>query len=114
MPKVRESFGKPAEGPRTRANAAGHLTRFSNDPRGFPALVRALADPEAAVRVVAALRMNPNPANREAAVTALVRALGDPATTVRVSATVSLVSMGISRLPGDDGERCARAKPAFR
>src|SRR5450755_4197453 len=64
----------------------GYLSSFSDGPRVFPTLVRALTDPEPLVRVYAALRMSPRPADKETAVTALVRALGDSAATVRVGA----------------------------
>lgn len=105
---------KPSEPPLIRANALGYLSSFPDDPRVFPALLGALSDPEPAVRVYAALRMNPRPANKQVAVTALVRALDDSATTVRVAATVALVSLGISQLPGEDGERFEQAKQVFR
>ena len=107
-------LAKPSEGPLVRANALGYLSSFSDDPRVFPTLVRALTDPEPLVRVYAALRMSPRPADKETAVTALVRALGDSAATVRVGATVALVSLGISQLPGEDGERFEQAKQLFR
>jgi predicted CXXCH cytochrome family protein len=114
VPELLEILEKQSEGPLVRANALGYLNSFLDDPRVFPALVRALSDPEPAVRVYAALRMSPRPANKEAAVAALVRALGDSATTVRVGATVALVSLGIRRLPGEDGERFEQAKQVFR
>jgi HEAT repeat protein len=107
-------LAKPSEGPLVRANALGYLSSFSDDPRVFPTLVRALTDPEPLVRVYAALRMSPRPADKETAVTALVRALGDSAATVRVGATVALVSLGISQLPGEDGERFEQGKQVFR
>ena len=119
VPKLLEILDKNSEGPLVRANALGYLGNFSlgnssDDARVFPALLRALNDPEPAVRVYAALRMSPKPAEREAAVAALAHALSDPAATVRVGATVSLVSMRISQLPGEDGERFEQAKQIFR
>lgn len=113
-PQLLDILEKPSEPPLIRANALGYLSSFPDDPRVFPALLGALSDPEPAVRVYAALRMNPRPANKQVAVTALVRALDDSATTVRVAATVALVSLGISQLPGEDGERFELAKQVFR
>jgi predicted CXXCH cytochrome family protein len=104
----------PAEGPLVRANAAGHLGKFSADPTVFAALEHALSDSEPGVRAVAALRIQTGPADREAAVKALTRSLGDSVTTVRIVAAASLVSMGIKTLPGEDGERLERAKELFR
>jgi hypothetical protein len=114
IPQLLDILAMPSEGPLVRANALGYLSSFSGDERVFPTLVRALTDPEPLVRVYAALRMSPRPADKEAAVTALVHALSDSATTVRVGATVALVSLGISRLPGEDGQRFEQAKQIFR
>jgi tetratricopeptide (TPR) repeat protein len=114
IPKLFDILGENSEGAIVRANAIGHLSNFPNDPRVLPALIRALTDQEPPVRAIAALRMNPGPADRETAVAALVTALGDPATIVRVGATVALVSLGISHLSGEDGERFERAKQVFR
>jgi tetratricopeptide (TPR) repeat protein len=114
IPQLLEILDTPAEGPLVRANALGYLTSFSDDARVFPAVLRSLTDPEALVRVYATLRLNPGPEHKEAAVTALKHALSDSATTVRVGATVSLVSMGIGTLPGEDGQRFEEAKKVFR
>ncbi len=114
IPGLLDILGKPSEGALVRANALGYLSGFADDPRIFPIMVKALSDPEPLVRVYAALRMSPRAADKEAAVQALVHALGDSATTVRVGAMVELVSLGISRLPGEDGERFERAKEVFR
>ncbi len=46
----------PSEGFLMRANAAGHLSRFSDDARVLKAMEVALADPEPLIRAVAALR----------------------------------------------------------
>lgn len=114
IPKLLEILAEPAEGPLARANAAGHLSRFLTDPTVFAGLERALTDPQPSVRAVAALRLNPGPADRQAGAAALVRALGDPVATVRVGAAVSLVSLGIRQLPGEDGQRFERVKQIFR
>jgi len=105
----------PSEGPLVRANALGYLSNFPDDPRVFPALLRALTDPQPIVRVYAALRLNPRLAtNKDAAIAALAKALGDSTTTVRLGATVSLASLGIQQLPGPDGQRFDDAKQVFR
>jgi hypothetical protein len=115
IPGLLGILDQPSEGPLVRANALGYLSNFPDDPRVFPALLRALTDPEPIVRVYAALRLNPRLAtNKDAAIAALVKALGDSTTTVRVGATVSLVSLGIQQLPGPDGQRFENAKQVFR
>jgi hypothetical protein len=107
-------LAEPAEGPLVRANAAGHLSQFSKDPVVFAALERSLSDKEPAVRQVAALLLQPGPADRDAAVKALVAALSDSETSVRVGAVASLISLGVRELPGEDGKRLERAKELFR
>ena len=114
VPRLLEILGKKEQGPLVRANALGYLGNFPADARVLPAQLAALNDPEPAMRVYAALLMNPKPEDREIAAEALVHALRDPATTVRVAATVALVSMGIGQLPGEDGERFEQAKQVFR
>src|SRR5450432_451432 len=114
VPKLLDILAKPSEGPLIRSNATGHLSRFSKDSRVFTALQRALSDPEPAVRAVAALRLSPSAADRQAAVSALTRSLGDGSAIVRMAAAVGLVSQGIGQLPGEDGERLDRAKQLFR
>jgi predicted CXXCH cytochrome family protein len=106
-------LAEPAEGPLTRANAAGYLGRFASDPRVFPALNNALTDAEPLVRAIATQRIAPAPAERQAAVAALARLLADPAATVRMSALVSLVGLGFRELPGEDGERFKSARVLY-
>jgi len=107
-------LARALEGPLVRANAVGYLSRFSGDPRVYPAFERAVADPEPLVRAIAVLRMKPGQANRESAVRVLVRSLGDPVAVVRLGAGVSLVGLGVTRLSGEDGERFERAKQIYR
>jgi predicted CXXCH cytochrome family protein len=106
-------FQTPAEGPFPRANALGYLSRFAADPRVFPAMSQALADPEPLVRAVAALRMSPGQYDRPAAVESLVHALGDTSAVVRIGAFTTLVSLGVRELPGDDGMRFANTRELF-
>jgi predicted CXXCH cytochrome family protein len=118
VPKLIGILATSSEGPLVRANAAGHLGRFPQDPRAFTALERALTDPEPLVRAVAALRITPGAAGRQTAVAALVPRLGDSSTTVRVAAAVALVSLGASlgagQLSGQDRERFESANQIFR
>jgi HEAT repeat protein len=105
---------QPSEGALVRANAVGHLSRFSSDPTVFRAIERALADPEPLVRAIAARTLNPGPAYRAEAAAYLTKLLDDPAAMVRVTAAVALVGIGLRELPGSDGERLERAKQMFR
>jgi predicted CXXCH cytochrome family protein len=114
IPKLLAILAKPSAGPLVRSNAIGHLSRFSKDPRVFTALQRALSDPEPAVRVVAALRLNPGAADRQAVISAMTHSLGDSSAIVRIAAAVWLVSQGIGQLPGEDGVRLDQAKQLFR
>jgi tetratricopeptide (TPR) repeat protein len=111
--KLLDILDTPAEGPLVRANAAGYLKRFQNDPRVFAALLSGLTDPQAPVRAVAVVGLNPTPANREATVKALSGALADPTATVRIGAAAGLVGLGIRQLPGSDGERFERAQHLY-
>jgi hypothetical protein len=112
--KLLEILVKPEEGQLVRANALGHLTRFPKDPRVFTAFYGALQDYQPLVRALAALRIYAAPADRETAAAALTKLLGDDTVTVRVAAAVTLVSLGVQRLPGEDGARFDRAKQIFR
>ncbi|HVO96599.1 MAG TPA: ammonia-forming cytochrome c nitrite reductase subunit c552 [Bryobacteraceae bacterium] len=114
IPGLLAILAEPSEGPLVRANAAGHLSQFSEDPTVFTALVSALKDSEDVVRSVASLRIHPGPADRQTAVKALVAALGDRVAPVRIGATATLVSLGVHELPGEDGKRFEAAKKLFR
>ncbi len=96
-----------------RANAAGHLGRFSYDPIAIAALEKAIEDPEPLVRAVAVLNLKPGPADRSSAIPLLIKALGDPVAIVRTGAVVSLVALGVRDLPGEQGEQFRRAKAAY-
>jgi predicted CXXCH cytochrome family protein len=103
----------PSEGPLTRANAAGYLGRFLADPRVFPALEAAVASADSPVRAVAVLGLTPPAPLRSAAISDLRHALADTAATVRIAALVSLVSLGVRQLDGEDGARFAAARKLF-
>jgi hypothetical protein len=114
IPKLLAILREPREGPLPRANAVSHLAQFGGDARVFPAMREALQDGEPLVRAVAALRMAAGPADKGAAVSSLTAALGDRVATVRIGAAVSLVSMGLKELPGEDGARFGGAKQLYR
>lgn len=105
---------RPAEGALARANALGYLTGLGADGRAAAAVERALTDSEPLLRAIAALRINAPPAGRPKIIAALTRTLADSSAVARLAATVSLVSLGIADLPGDDGERFAAGKQLFR
>jgi tetratricopeptide (TPR) repeat protein len=104
----------PSGGPVVRANAAGFLGNFPNDPAAYEAVLRSFSDPEPLVRAVAALSIRPRAAQREAVAPELIALLKDDVTTVRINAAVALVAMGVRQLSGDDGERFERAKALYR
>jgi predicted CXXCH cytochrome family protein len=113
IPLLLAMLGNPKEGPFARANATGHLGRFSSDPIVLAALEKAIQDPEPLVRAIAALNLRPGPADRSSAVQPLTQALADPVAIVRIGAVVSLVALGVRDLPGEQGEQFKRAKAAF-
>jgi predicted CXXCH cytochrome family protein len=100
------------EGAIARANAAGHLSRFSDDSRVFQAFERALADPEPLVRAVAALRIE-SKTTPGAVIDALKRALADPVRSVRVGAVLSLVNLRAVQFSGEDARRFEQAKREY-
>ncbi len=103
----------PKEIPFARANALGYLATRGTDPRVFPVLTWALGEDHPLVRVEAALGLAGGGANKSAAAQALVAALNDGAATVRLAAAVSLASIGIRDLPGEDGVRFNKAKELY-
>ncbi len=109
IPQLLAILAESREGPLPRANALSHLARFAADPRVFPAMREALEDGEPLVRAIAALRMVASPVDKPSAIASLTKALADPAATVRIGAAVSLVSLGVKSLPGEDGVRFERA-----
>lgn len=114
IPALTAILAVPSEGPLARANAIGYLARFTGHSEIFTLLQSALSDQEPLVRATAALCITPGPANRQRAIESLIEALNDPVTTVRESSAVALVSLGISKLPGEEGERLERGKQLFR
>lgn len=113
IPELLMLLADPSGGPSIRANAAGYLGSFSNDPSAYDALLHAFADPEPLVRATAATTIRPSAAQREGLATQLVTLLKDPIRTVRMSAAIAMVSMGVRPFPGEDGERYERAKELY-
>jgi len=114
IPALLQIFSDASEGPLIRANAAGYLGRFPNDPSAFDALLHSFSDPEPLVRATAALELRPDAARREDVALELIPLLGDQVATVRMNSAVSLVAMGLRQLPGEDGDRFERAKELYR
>ena len=114
VPLLLAILSQPSEGELVRANAVGHLAQFSDDPRVYPALEKALTDPEPLVRALAALQIRPDPAQRPEAIAGLTRTLADPLAVPRIAAAVTLVSFGVNQLPGEDGGGFEAAKQLFR
>jgi len=114
IPGLLQILSDPSEGPWIRANAAGYLGSFPNDPSSYDAILHSFSDPEPLVHAIAAFAIRPRAAQRVAVAPALVSLLGDPVTIVRMSAAIALVGMGVHQLPGEDGERFERAKELYR
>jgi hypothetical protein len=88
-----------------RANAVGHLGRFSGDPRVMPVLLAAISarGPGSDPRIRAAAAMSVQGPGRAGAIAdALKAGLSDPARTVRIAAALGLVNLGPSHLPLGD------------
>jgi predicted CXXCH cytochrome family protein len=114
VPQLLAILGEPAEGALVRANAAGYLAGFADDPAVRRALIGALADREPLVRAIAARTLNPDQAHRPEAAAAMAALLHDGAATVRLSAAVGLIGMGMGPPAGEYGAPLARAIEMFR
>lgn len=104
----------PAGGPLIRANAAGYLGNFPDDPSAYDAVLQAFDDADPLVRSTAASAIRPSAAQRETVATKLVGLLNDPVRTVRMNAAISMVAMGVRPFAGEDGERYEQAKALYR
>ena len=114
IPQLLQILADAAGGPLIRANAAGYLGGFPNDPAAYQALLDSFTDPEPLVRATAVQAVRPSAAQREALANKLVGLLNDPIRTVRMSAAIAMVAMGVRPFPGEDGERYERAKNLYR
>ena len=114
IPALLQILDDRDQGAWIRANAAGYLSAFPNDPAAYSALRRAFSDADPLVRAIAATAIRPRAAEREALAPELVSLLKDPARTVRISAGIALVAMGVQPFPGEDGARFEEAKQLYR
>jgi predicted CXXCH cytochrome family protein len=113
VPELLSLLADASGGPLIRANAAGYLGSFANDPSAYQELLHAFSDPEPLVRATAATTIRPSAAQREELATRLVTLLKDPIRTVRISAAIAMVAMGVRPFPGEEGERYERAKAEY-
>ncbi|HEV2447678.1 MAG TPA: tetratricopeptide repeat protein, partial [Candidatus Sulfopaludibacter sp.] len=114
VPALLETLADPTNGPWIRANAAGYLGGFPNDPTAYQAVLRSFSDPEPLVRATAVSAIRPRAAQREAAAPAIAPLLADPLRTVRMNAAIAMVAMGVQPFPGEDGARYEQAKQLYR
>ena len=114
IPALQQILSDVSGGPLIRANAAGYLGNYPNDPSAYEALLHAFADPEPLLRATAATAIKPSAAQREALAPELVTLLRDPIRTARMSAAIAMVAMGVRPFPGEDGESFERAKELYR
>ena len=114
IPALLEILSDAAAGPWTRANAAGYLGGFPEDPSAYGALVRALSDRDPLVRATAATAIRPAPGQKAESAAEIAELLKDPVRTVRMSAGIALVMMGVQPLPGEVGVRFEQAKDQYR
>jgi predicted CXXCH cytochrome family protein len=113
IPALLRILSDPSGGPILRANAAGYLAGFPNDPEAYNAVFHSFSDPEPLVRATAAFDLRPRAAQREQVAPQLVSLLHDPVATVRMSAAIALVAVGVRQLPGEDGQRFEQAKEFY-
>ena len=114
VPALLSILSDPAEPPYIRANAAGYLGTFPNDPTAYDAVFHAIGDADPLVRSMAAGAIRPRAAQREAVAPALLPLLADPLRTVRASAALAMVAMGVQSFAGEDGQRYEQAKLLYQ
>ena len=114
IPALLQILSDPSGGQLIRANAAGYLGNFPNNPSAYDAVLQSFSDPDPLVRATAALAIKPGASQREGVALELVSLLRDQVTIVRVDATIALVVMGVRQLPGEDGAAFERAKEVYR
>ena len=114
IPGLLAILADPSGGPWIRANAAGYLSIFPNDPAAFDAVLHAFSDSDPLVRATAAGAIRPRAAERETVAPLLAPLLGDPLRTVRMAAGIAMVSIGVQKFAGPAGERYEEAKELYR
>ena len=114
VPDLLQILADSSEGPLIRANAAGYLGMFPDDPSAYNAVFQSFSDPEPLVRVAAVSALRPRAAQRAEVAPALAALLRDPVKTVEVGAAIGLVSMGVRGLPAEDEPWFENAKKLYR
>lgn len=114
IPLLEQVLADPSQGPLLRANAAGYLGGFPDDPSAYEAVLRAFSDPEALVRGTAVEAIRPRAAQRAEVAPDAVKLLHDPVAAVRANAAVALVAMGVHEVPGDDEAWFKSAQELYR
>jgi predicted CXXCH cytochrome family protein len=114
IPLLRGILADASQSGWIRANAAGYLGGFPNDPVAYGVVLGALSDSDPLVRGTAAMSLRPRAGQRPVAASQLSGLLSDPARTVRMNAAIALVSLGVKQIPGDNGPRFESAKQLYR
>jgi tetratricopeptide (TPR) repeat protein len=114
VPELLQILSEPSEGPLIRANAAGYLGGFPDDPSAYDAVFQAFSDPAPLVRSTAIFALRPRAAQRATVAPALASLLRDPVKTVQVGAAIALVAMGLRELPEQDQPWFENAKKLYR
>jgi predicted CXXCH cytochrome family protein len=97
-----------------RANAAGYLGSFPDNPSAYGAVLHSFSDRDPLVRATASTAIRPSRGQRAELAVDLLPLLQDPARTVRMSAGIALVTMGVKPFAGEDGERFEQSKELYR
>jgi len=114
IPSLLQLLSDPMQGPVIRANSAGYLGGFPDDPSAYDAVFRAFSDPEPLVRATATFAIRPRAAQRAAVAPGMVALLRDPVALVQFNAAVGLVGMGVRDLPPEDTEWFENGKKLYR
>ncbi|HKV24971.1 MAG TPA: HEAT repeat domain-containing protein [Candidatus Acidoferrum sp.] len=113
IPGLLEILADDSNGAFLRANAAGYLGNFSNDPSAYEALLKAFGDSNPLVRETAATAIRASAAQREELAGRLATLLGDPIRSVRMNAGIAMVAMGVRPFPGEVGQQFEDAKKLY-
>jgi predicted CXXCH cytochrome family protein len=114
IPALIEILSDASVGSWLRANAAGYLGNFPDNPSAYGAVLHSFSDRDPLVRATAATAIKPSRGQRAELAVALMPLLQDPARTVRMSAGIALVTMGVKPFPGEDGARFEQSKQLYR
>jgi predicted CXXCH cytochrome family protein len=114
VPALLQILGDKSQGSLIRANAAGYLGSFPDDPSAYAAVLQSFSDSEPLVRLTAASAIRPRAAQRADVAPRLALLLRDPGRIVQVTAALGLVSMGVQKVPGEDEEWFENAKQIYR